>query len=239
MSLMKNNTNRSLAFLMALLMILQLAPFSSLAEDDPDSVETSEILEFLSEEDSEEEFEEEFEDTEPDEEEPEDEYEDLPDESEDEDSEEEPEAEEPEAEEDEEYVPESFEIEDLSDPEIWEALFDNPDVEIIMDAEIPEDEEPIPAEEYTMEDMIQDNYDGSWIKYGIYNNKHTYVLIEEPTGVFSDPALTDESLVYTISEDNAILLATEHYEMWNTTGVYAWFLTANCEVCSGYVDAHA
>ena len=167
MSLMKNNTNRILVFLMALLMILQLAPFSSLAEVDPDSVETSEILEFLSEEDSEEEFEEEFEDTEPDEEEPEDEDEDLPDESEDEDSEEEPEAEEPEDEEDEEYVPESFEIEDLSDPEIWEALFDNPDVEIIMDAEIPEDEELIPAEEYTMQDMIQDNYDGSWIKYGM------------------------------------------------------------------------
>ena len=65
MSLMKNSTNRILAFLMALLMILQLVPFSSLAEDDPDSVETGEILEFLSEEDSEEEFEEEFEYTEP------------------------------------------------------------------------------------------------------------------------------------------------------------------------------
>ena len=239
MSLMKNNTNRILAFLTALLMILQLVPFSSLAEDEPDSVETGEIFEFLSEDDSEDEFAEEFEGTEPDEEEPEDEDEDLPYEPEDEDSEEEAEEDEPEDKEDEEYVPQSFEIEDLSDPEIWEALFDNPDVEIIMDAEIPEDEEPVPAEEYTMEDMIQDKYDGSWIKYGIYNNKHTYVLTEEPTGVYSDPALTDESLVYTISEDNAILLATEHYEMWNTTGVYAWFLTANCEVCSGYVDAHA
>ena len=222
---------------MALLMIIQLMPFTSLAEDDPDGVETSEILETITEDD----FENEIED-EPEEEDPE-EDEGLPDETEEDEDLEDDGAEADDSETDEtdgeDDIPASFEIEDLSDPEVWEALFDNPDVEIIMDAEIHEAEDPVPVEEYTMEDMIQDNYDGSWIKYGIYNNKHTYVLTEEPTGVFSDPALTDESLVYTISEDNAILLATEHYEMWNTTGVYAWFLTANCEVCSGYVDAHA
>ena len=217
MSLMKNNTNKILAFLMALLMIIQLMPFTSLAEDDPDGVETSEILETITEDD----FENEIED-EPEEEDPE-EDEGLPDETEEDEDLEDDGAEADDSETDEtdgeDDIPASFEIEDLSDPEVWEALFDNPDVEIIMDAEIPEAEDPVPVEEYTMEDMIQDNYDGSWIKYGIYNNKHTYVLTEEPTGVFSDPALTDESLVYTISEDNAILLATEHYEMWNTTGV--------------------
>ena len=51
MSLMKNNTTKILAFLMAMLMIIQLMPFTSLAEDDPDSVETSEILETFAEDD--------------------------------------------------------------------------------------------------------------------------------------------------------------------------------------------
>ena len=233
---MKNNTTKILAFLMAMLMIIQLMPFTSLAEDDPDSVETSEILETFAEDNFEDEIE-----TEP-EEEPE-EDEDFPDETEEDGDFEDEDAEEDESEadeaEDEEDIPTSFEIEDLSDPEVWEALFDNPDIEIIMDAEIPEDEEPISAEEHTMEDMIHDKYDGSWIKYGIYTNKHTYVLTEEPTGVYSDPTLKKDSLVYTITEESAILLATEHYEMWNTTGIYAWFLTENCEVCSGYVDVHA
>ena len=76
MSLMKNNTNKILAFLMALLMIIQLMPFTSLAENDPDGVETSEILETITEDD----FEDEIED-EPEEEDPE-EDEDLPEEAE-------------------------------------------------------------------------------------------------------------------------------------------------------------
>ncbi len=57
MSLMKNNTTKILAFLMAMLMIIQLMPFTSLAEDDPDSVETSEILEAFAEDDFEDEIE--------------------------------------------------------------------------------------------------------------------------------------------------------------------------------------
>ena len=145
MSLMKNNTNKILAFLMALLMIIQLMPFTSLAEDDPDGVETSEILETITEDD----FENEIED-EPEEEDPE-EDEGLPDETEEDEDLEDDGAEADDSETDEtdgeDDIPASFEIEDLSDPEVWEALFDNPDVEIIMDAEIPEAEDPVPVEE--------------------------------------------------------------------------------------------
>ena len=263
---MKPNTKRLLAVLVALLMILQMTPFTALTEADteikpeedivtPAETSSSEEFEFPESTDSEETdseneelMNEESVDVSPGE---------NPDitsaESDDELSADEPDPQE---------SPIESPVDSPDDQEPGEP--DSPENEDPAHDEPPAEETAVPYEEYEdgttsypegtvviledpeffdpwPEDMpleltVSAIYDGSWIKYAIYNFNHTYVLTGSPTKVYDDTALEEDHLIFTIADEGTPLLATEHYQRWNTTGVTIWFVAPDGNVMNGYVS---
>ena len=121
---------------------------------------------------------------------------------------------------------------DPVEQEVWEEDEELPaDTEIILDD--PEYFEP--AAELTEEEEVELLYDGSWIKYAIYTNGHTYVLTNGTTHVYDDSGLGADHLIGTLPSEYTPLLATEHYQRGNTRGVTVWFITQDGEAQSGYV----
>ena len=89
--------------------------------------------------------------------------------------------------------------------------------------------------EMTLEDEVDVLYNGSWIKYAIYNNGHAYVRVKKNTNVYSDSDLAEEGLICSISDQSAFLLATEHCQRWNTLSIHVWFMTPDNQMIDGYI----
>ena len=89
--------------------------------------------------------------------------------------------------------------------------------------------------EMSLEDEVAILYDGSWIKYAIYNENHAYVRIKRPTEIYGDSDLADEDMICLIDDRNVLLLAFEHCQRWNTVSVHVWFMTPDMETIDGYI----
>ena len=69
---------------------------------------------------------------------------------------------------------------------------------------------------------------------------HAYIGISgTPVSMYSTEDMTEDSHVFTIWQDDALLLATEYHELDETTVVKVWLLTEQYEVVSGYVSREA
>ena len=144
------------------------------------------------------------------------------------------------------FEPEDQEPVDEDDPVLSE---ETPDVTISEDSEEDEiDYEAIEADsdmefddvEESLPDMSEEEevealYDGSWIKYAIYNYGHTYVLTKGQIDVYDAPSLSTDTKCFTIRDRGAFLLAVEHCRQGNTNSVQVWFMTPDNEIASGYV----
>ena len=89
--------------------------------------------------------------------------------------------------------------------------------------------------EMSLEDEVAILYDGSWIKYAIYNGDHAYVRIKHPTEIYSDSNLANEDIICLIDDRDVLLLAFEHCQRWNTVSVHVWFMTPDMEIVDGYI----
>ena len=87
----------------------------------------------------------------------------------------------------------------------------------------------------TPEEEVDLVYDGSWIKYAIYNEDHAYVRIKRQTEIYSDSDLADEDILFLIDDRNVLLLALEHCQRWNTVSVHVWFMTPDMVIADGYI----
>lgn len=73
------------------------------------------------------------------------------------------------------------------------------------------------------------------LKAAIEANGHVYVTTVRSVRVFSDPALHKDTLVYTVTHDASLLLATD-YTKYDTVKV--WFLDEDGAVVTGYAAAN-
>lgn len=66
---------------------------------------------------------------------------------------------------------------------------------------------------------------------------HAYIGISStPVSMYSTEDMTEDNSVFTIWQDDALLLATEYNELDTTTVVKVWLLTEQFEVVTGYVS---
>lgn len=248
---MKRSMNRLLSILLAVLMFLQIMPITAMAEAETESI-PEEIVDVLHEEALDEQTDSvDYTDDseEPENESPANDSEDvqtevdttasedeaaLPDDQSDEPDESEEQQEqqdyenEPGLEDEREDEPTDIPYEEYED-----GTSNYPEGTVVI-LEDPELFEPWPADaplDLTVEVM----YGGSWIRYAIYNFHHTYVLTKGATKVYDDTALGEDHLIYTIADGSTALLATEHYQRWNTIGVTVWFVTPDGNTMFGYV----
>lgn len=103
-----------------------------------------------------------------------------------------------------------------------DALPDEP-----ADASEEENENNTPAEEAEPDNRLS-------IQAALDEHGHVYVATVHKAAVYSDAALTEESLVYTTTEDVFLVLATEFVA---PASVKVWFLSETGEVICGYVRA--
>lgn len=251
---MKRSMNRLLSMLLAFLMILQIVPVTALSEADEESA-TTEFVEALSEEitdelvDSYETGDTESVSSDDSDLSADDIPEDEPDIIQDE-SENISEAEESDVQIGEAEVSNESEEPFFSDDSEWQEVPSDDTTDIpyeededgnsnyppgtVVILEDPALFEPWPADA-PLDQTVAVMYDGSWIKYAIYNFDHTYVLTAGQTKVYDDTALSDDHLIYTIADEGTVLLATEYYQRWNTIGVTVWFITPEGNITFGYV----
>lgn len=103
-----------------------------------------------------------------------------------------------------------------------DALPDEP-----ADASEEENENNTPAEEAEPDNRLS-------IQAALDEHGHVYVATVHKAAVYSDAAMTEESLVYTTTEDVFLVLATEFAA---PASVKVWFLSETGEVICGYVRA--
>lgn len=90
-----------------------------------------------------------------------------------------------------------------------------------------EDEDNTPDEEAEPDNRLP-------IQSALDEHGHVYVATVHKASVYSDAAMTEESLVYTTTEDVFLVLATEFVA---PASVKVWFLNETGEVICGYVRA--
>ncbi|MED9821016.1 MAG: SpaA isopeptide-forming pilin-related protein [Christensenellales bacterium] len=90
-----------------------------------------------------------------------------------------------------------------------------------------DEEEQIPDEETVPDDRLP-------IQAALDEHGHVYVATVHKASVYSDAAMTEESLVYTTTEDVFLVLATEFAA---PASVKVWFLSETGEVICGYARA--
>ncbi|MBQ9262862.1 MAG: hypothetical protein IJ189_01470 [Clostridia bacterium] len=113
-----------------------------------------------------------------------------------------------------------------------DALDDWPEAEDVFSGD--EDNDNIPS--LTLEEEIAQLYDGSYIRYVIYQDGHAYVTTKGSiTPVYETSALADNEVIFNITEKGTILLGFEYAERWNNRSVLVWFLNDAYEAVSGYV----
>ena len=103
-----------------------------------------------------------------------------------------------------------------------DALPDEP-----ADASEEENEDNTPKEEAEPDNRLP-------IQAALDEHGHVYVATVHKAAVYSDAAMTEESLVYTTTEDVFLVLATEFVA---PASVKVWFLNETGEVICGYVRA--
>ena len=103
-----------------------------------------------------------------------------------------------------------------------DALTDEP-----ADASEEENEDNTPKEEAEPDNRLP-------IQAALDEHGHVYVATVHKAAVYSDAAMTEESLVYTTTEDVFLVLATEFVA---PASVKVWFLNETGEVICGYVRA--
>lgn len=86
------------------------------------------------------------------------------------------------------------------------------------------------------EEYLWSYYDGSLLKYLIYEQGHAYFMIDQPMKVYHGADQKDEDHFFTLTEEGTILLATEFAEQWNWISIRVWFISPSLEVMTGYVD---
>lgn len=89
--------------------------------------------------------------------------------------------------------------------------------------------------EMSLEEEVETLYDGSWIKYAIYNEGHAYVRIRRAAHVYSDTDLEDKDMICQVCDTDVLLLATEHCQRWNTVSIHVCFMTPDMEIIDGYI----
>ena len=90
-----------------------------------------------------------------------------------------------------------------------------------------EDEDNTPEEKAEPDNRLP-------IQAALDEHGHVYVATVHKAAVYSDAAMTEESLVYTTTEDVFLVLATEFVA---PTSVKVWFLSETGEVICGYACA--
>ena len=103
-----------------------------------------------------------------------------------------------------------------------DALPDEP-----VDASEEENEDNTPEEEAEPDNRLP-------IQMALDEHGHVYVATVHKASVYSDTAMTEESLVYTTTEDVFLVLATEFVA---PASVKVWFLSETGEVICGYARA--
>ena len=138
--------------------------------------------------------------------------------------------------------PNETEISSIEDSED-ESFPDEPDEETVSPTDAPDESEEEPATESSeepayssLEEEVNALYDGSFIKYAIYNFGHVYITTKSSeTKVYEASALENSEVICTIAEKGSILLGFEYAERWDNRSVLAWFLNDAYEAFSGYV----
>ena len=130
-------------------------------------------------------------------------------------------------------------VEDSED----ESFPDETDEETVSPTDAPDESEEEPAAESqeepaysSLEEEVDALYDGSFIKYAIYNFGHAYITTKSSeTKVYETSALENSEVICTIAEKGSILLGFEYAERWDNRSVLVWFLNDAYEAFSGYV----
>ncbi len=114
-------------------------------------------------------------------------------------------------------------------PESEPPMEDVPSTELPEETPLPDQEENTPPTETvsaSLEDIIA--------TYG-----HAYVMTAGEVMVYTSATMTDAERSYTITQTNAVLLATAYAAPDGHNSVMVWFITSENAVMSGYVDAAA
>lgn len=138
--------------------------------------------------------------------------------------------------------PNETEISSIEDSED-ESFPDEPDEETVSPTDAPDESEEEPATESpeepaysSLEEEVNALYDGSFIKYAIYNFGHVYITTKSSeTKIYETSALENSEVICTIAEKGSILLGFEYAERWGNRSVLVWFLNDAYEAFSGYV----
>ena len=126
-----------------------------------------------------------------------------------------------------EELPDAVAVDDDPDEIDYEAI------EAEYDMEFDDNYESWP--DVTPEEEVDLVYDGSWIKYAIYNEDHAYVRIKRATEIYSDSDLANEDMLFLLDDRNVLLLALEHCQRRNTVSVHVWFMTPDMVITDGYI----
>ena len=86
------------------------------------------------------------------------------------------------------------------------------------------------------EEYLWSYYDGSILKYLIYEQGHAYFMTDRPMKVYHSADQKEEDHFFTLTEERTILLGTAFAEQWNSISIQIWFVSPSLEVMSGYVD---
>lgn len=86
------------------------------------------------------------------------------------------------------------------------------------------------------EEYLWSYYDGSILKYLIYEQGHAYFMTDRPMKVYHGADQKEEDHFFTLTEEGTILLGTAFAEQWNSISIQVWFVSPSLEVMTGYVD---
>ena len=85
------------------------------------------------------------------------------------------------------------------------------------------------------EEILQNTFDGSSIRYSIYNDGYAYLKTDKPLTVYREPDRSDDTVLCHLPDGGVLLLATAFYGIGRDSMIEVWFLSAEMEPVQGYV----
>ena len=92
-----------------------------------------------------------------------------------------------------------------------------------------------PDDDFSLDDLVLTEYDGSYIWYTIDNYGHAYVKTKQETTVYQQISMTPDTVLCTLP-DGEIVLATDYDNRTGSNAVYVIIITPEMDILDGYIN---
>ena len=92
-----------------------------------------------------------------------------------------------------------------------------------------------PDDDFSLDDLVLTEYDGSYIWYTIDNYGHAYVRTKQETTVYQQISMNPDTVLCTLP-DGEIVLATDYDNRTGSNAVYVIIVNPEMDVLDGYIN---